>query len=174
MVFWIIGLAGAGKTTIARALYAKLKATERATVLLDGDDVREIMGSDLGFSLEDRRLNGWRICRLCKYLDDQSVNIVCATLSQFHEQQEWNRANLGNYYEVFLNVDMNVLIGRDQKGLYSGAMSGKVANVVGINMLFPPPIRPDMVIQNSEDAVDFSPIAERILAGFNEKYLIET
>ena len=119
MVIWIIGLAGAGKTTIAKALYTRLKTEDRATVMLDGDAIREIFAGDLGFTLEDRRRNGWRICQMCKYLDDQGINVVCATLSQFHEQQDWNRENFSQYFEVYLEVDMNVLIRRDQKGLYS-------------------------------------------------------
>lgn len=170
MVFWIIGLAGAGKTTIAKALYSDLKAKDHSTVLLDGDAIREIMDGDLGFSLEDRRKNGWRICRMCHYLDKQGINVVCATLSQFHEQQAWNRENLSDYYEVFVDVDMEVLIHRDQKGLYSGALAGRVANVVGVDMPFPPPELPDLIIKNSEPVSDFSPYVKKILMGFQEKY----
>ena len=170
MVFWIIGLAGAGKTTIAKALYAKLKASEPSTVLLDGDSIREIMGGDLGFTLEDRRRNGWRICRMCKYLDEQGINVICATLSQFHDQQDWNRANLSDYFEVFVDVDMEVLVRRDQKGLYSGALAGSISNVVGVDMLFPPPISPDLVLKNSESVSEFSSFVEKIQAGFDKKY----
>ncbi|MDR7306043.1 adenylyl-sulfate kinase [Rhodoferax saidenbachensis] len=169
MVFWIIGLAGAGKTTIAKAVYAELKAKHPSTVLLDGDAIREIMGGDLGFTLEDRRKNGWRICRMCKYLDDQGINVVCATLSQFHEQQAWNREHLNSYYEVFVDVEMEELIRRDQKGLYSGALAGKITNVVGVDMPFPPPEFPDLVLKNSESLSDFSPFVKKILAGFEEK-----
>ena len=91
MVIWLIGLAGVGKTSIGKALSAKLKESRSSTVFIDGDDVRQIMGGDLGYALEDRRKNGWRICRLCNYLDQQGIDVVCATLSQFHEQQSWNR-----------------------------------------------------------------------------------
>jgi cytidine diphosphoramidate kinase len=170
VIFWIIGLAGAGKTTIAKALYTDLKAKNHSTVLLDGDAIREIMGGDLGFTLEDRRKNGWRICRMCKYLDDQGINVVCATLSQFHEQQAWNREHLSDYYEVFVDVAMEVLIRRDQKGLYSGALAGKITNVVGMDMPFPPPEFPDLTLKNSEFVKDFSLFVKKIRAGFEEKY----
>src|SRR5882757_1142044 len=100
MVIWLIGLAGAGKTSIGKALYQRLKTERQSTVFLDGDLVREIMGNDLGHTLEDRRKNGWRICRLCSYLDKQGIDVVCATLNQFHEQQRWNRENLERYFEV--------------------------------------------------------------------------
>lgn len=170
MVFWIIGLAGAGKTTIAKALYAHLRQTQPSTVLLDGDAIREIMGGDLGFTLEDRRRNGWRICRLCKYLDDQGINVVCATLSQFHEQQDWNREYLSRYFEVYLDVDMDVLVQRDQKGLYSGALAGKIENVVGVNMPFPAPISPDLILHNSTFRTEYRGLVDEIFDGFYLKY----
>lgn len=170
MIFWIIGLAGAGKTTIAKSIYASIKVRNPATVLLDGDGIREIMGGDLGYTLEDRRRNGWRICRMCKYLDDQGINVVCATLSQFHEQQDWNRKNLNKYFEVYLDVDMDVLIKRDQKGLYSGALSGRIQNVVGIDMPFPQPNKPDLQVSNSETITDFSDIVNKIINAYNAKY----
>ena len=170
MVFWIIGLAGAGKTTIAKALYSALKEKQSSTVFLDGDGIREIMGGDLGFSIEDRRINGWRICRLCKYLDDQGINVVCATLSQFHEQQEWNRANYSRYFEVYLKVDMSILIKRDQKSLYSGALEKKIINVVGIDIPFPAPQNSDLCLENSTETDNFSSFAERILLGYKNKF----
>ena len=170
MVIWIIGLAGAGKTTIAKALYTRLKTEDRATVMLDGDAIREIFAGDLGFTLEDRRRNGWRICRMCKYLDDQGINVVCATLSQFHEQQDWNRENFSQYFEVYLEVDMNVLIRRDQKGLYSGALAGKISNVVGVDMPFPRPISPDLCLTNSEPVEQFSGFVDQILEGYRAKF----
>ena len=170
MVFWIIGLAGAGKTTIAKALYDRLKQENPSTVLLDGDAIREIMGGDLGFTLEDRRRNGWRICRMCKYLDDQRINVVCATLSQFHEQQDWNREHFSRYFEVYLDVDMKVLIQRDQKGLYSGALAGKISNVVGIDMPFPSPASPDLCLSNSTPVDHFSTFVNNILKGYNAKF----
>lgn len=170
MVFWIIGLAGAGKTTIARALYEKLKSKEPATVFLDGDAIREIMGGDLGYTVEDRRRNGWRICRLCNLLDTQGINVVCATLSQFHDQQDWNRKNYSKYFEVYIDVDMEVLINRDQKNLYSKAIAGLISNVVGIDMPFPAPVNPDIVLQNSEPLSDFSGFINEIIRSFYLKF----
>jgi adenylylsulfate kinase-like enzyme len=148
MVIWLIGLAGAGKTTLGRALYEQIKLQDPATVFLDGDHVREIMGDDLGHSLEQRRQNGLRITRLCRYLDRQGINVVCAILSLFHEQQRWNRENYSDYFEVFIDVPMDVLIARDQKGLYSGAKAGRILNVAGIDIPFAPPANPDMVLRN--------------------------
>jgi adenylyl-sulfate kinase len=163
MVIWLIGLAGAGKTSIGKALYQRLKADNPSTVFLDGDQVREIMGNDLGHTLEDRRRNGWRICRLCSYLEQQGIDVICATLSQFHEQQAWNRRNFARYFEVFVDVPLDVLIRRDQKGLYSGALAGTIRDVVGVDMPFPPPLAPDLILQNGEHNEKFLSMAETII-----------
>ncbi len=163
MVIWIIGLAGAGKTTVGRAVFERLKARNPATVFLDGDHVRAIVG-DTGHSVAEREKNGWRICRLCHYLDRQGIDVVCCVLSLFHEQQAWNRENYSTYFEVFLDVPMEVLEARDQKGLYSGARAGTVCDVVGIDIPFEPPVRPDLVIPNGEARDDFSEVAARVLA----------
>jgi len=170
MVVWLIGLAGAGKTTLAKALFGLMKPANPATVLIDGDRVREIMGGEVGHTLEARRNNGWRMCRLCKYLDEQEIDVVCATLSQFHDQQDWNRQNFSRYFEIFLDVPMEVLIKRDQKGLYSGALAGKIKDVVGLDMPFPPPRAPDLVIENSAPIEDFTPLALRALAGIRARH----
>lgn len=163
MVIWLIGLAGAGKTAIGSELYERLKAQKPNVVFLDGDNFRKIMGDDLGHDLDDRHRNAWRMCRFCKYLDDQNIDVVCAILSLFHDTQEWNRQNYSEYLEVFIDVPMDVLFARDQKGLYSGARAGRIKNVAGMDLHFEPPAAPDLVVSNGR--ADLSPAdqAEKIL-----------
>jgi adenylylsulfate kinase len=170
MVIWLIGLAGAGKTSIGKVLYQSLKSINPSTVFLDGDHVREIMGNDLGHTLEDRRKNGWRICRLCAFLERQGIDVVCATLSQFHEQQAWNRENFVRYFEVFIDVPLDVLMRRDQKGLYSGARAGTIKDVVGVDMPFPAPLAPDLVIDNGDPARDIPAMAGSIVESLRRRY----
>lgn len=167
MVIWIIGLAGAGKTTVGRALHALLQQGGRTVAFLDGDHVREMMDNDLGHTLEDRRRNGRRMSRICHYLDSQGIDVVCATLSQFDEHQGWNRANNSRYFEVYLDVPMAVLEARDQKGLYSGARAGKIRDVVGVDMPFPPPKNPDMVIAGLDTP---DTMARNILAQIHRRH----
>lgn len=164
MVIWIIGLAGSGKTTVAREVVRRRKVRNPATVLLDGDIVREIMGGDLGHTLSDRERNGWRVCRLGRELERQGIDVVCAILSLFPEQRAWNRQSLQGYREVYLDVPMSVLEARDQKGLYSGARTGTVRDVAGIDLPFEPPSAPDLVIDNGIPREDFGDVAERVLA----------
>jgi adenylylsulfate kinase len=163
MVIWIIGLAGSGKTTVGTELYRRLKREHPSLVLIDGDMVREIMGNDLGHTVEDRRKNAVRICNLCRALDQQNIHAVACVLSIFHESQEWNRRNYSRYFEIFLDVSMETLVKRDQKGLYSGAMKGEIRNVVGVDIPFEPPRNPDYVVDNDEARQDFGPVVTEIL-----------
>lgn len=163
MVIWLIGLSGAGKTVIGRAIHTLLRAKRPNVIFLDGDTVREIMGGDLGYSLDDRRKNAWRICRLCKYLDDQGIDVVCGILSIFHETQQWNRDNIPHYFEVYIRVPMETLIERDSKGLYRRALAGEIQNVVGFDVAFPPPPHPDLIIDNDTLLESVEPIARQII-----------
>jgi adenylyl-sulfate kinase len=174
MVIWLIGLAGAGKTTVGRALHERIQELNPATVFLDGDHVREIMGKDLGHSLEDRRQNGLRVCRLCQYLDRQGINVVCSILSLFDEQQRWNRENYSDYFEVFIDVPMDVLAKRDQKGLYSGAKEGRILNVAGFDIPFNPPANSDMIVRNDRDIAQVEAAISAILSRVSPRLQAKT
>ncbi len=148
MVIWLIGLSGAGKTTVGLSLANKLREDGRACVFIDGDIVREIMGSDLGHSIEDRKKNADRICRLCKHLDTQGVDVVCGILSIFPESRKWNRENMSSYFETFLDAPIETLMQRDDKGLYARAQRGELRDVVGVDLPFPEPETCDLRIKN--------------------------
>ena len=146
MVIWLIGLSGSGKTTLGEAVVAA--ARPQPIAFIDGDVIREIFGGDLGYSMEDRWKNAQRISRLCKFLDDQSVSVVCAILSLFPESRRWNREHISNYFEVFIDAPLEQLIARDGKGLYARAQQGKIKHVAGIDLPFEKPESPDLVIDN--------------------------
>jgi cytidine diphosphoramidate kinase len=163
VVVWLIGLAGAGKTSIGREVWARLKQRQPNVVFVDGDDVRAIMGHDLGHTIEDRRANAGRISRLCAFLDRQGIDVVCAILSMFPETHDWNRRTYSAYFEVFIDVPMAVLAERDQKGLYSAARAGTITNVAGVDLPFTPPANPDLVIANGDAAVTPAQLAVQII-----------
>ena len=111
-VFWITGLSGAGKTTIGYLLYTKLKIQKNSIVFLDGDELRKIFGNDLGYSKEDRLKSATRNSRLCKLLSDQGIDVICCTISMFDTIREWNRQNIKNYFEIYLDVSLETLKNR--------------------------------------------------------------
>lgn len=172
MVVWLIGLSGAGKTTIGKELRDKLSQMKRPVVFFDGDIFREIMGNDLGHSLQDRKRNADRICRFCQYLESQGSDVVFAVLSLFHESQEWNRKHLDHYFEVYLNVSLDTVIRRDAKGLYKKAEAGEIKNIVGFDIEFIPPKFPDLVINNDNNRRDYKSIVDTIIKSLKEKQFI--
>jgi cytidine diphosphoramidate kinase len=162
-VVWITGLPGSGKTTVAAEVERVLRRRSAATVRLDGDVFREVMGNDLGYSREDRLRNAWRVARICKLLSDQGLDVVCATVSLFREIHEWNRANFARYVEAYLRVSRDTLIARNQKGLMEKALAGDLTEVVGVDQAFDEPTSPDLVIAN-DGAESPASAAARIIA----------
>ena len=150
-VFWITGLSGAGKTTIGYLLYTKLKIQKNSIVFLDGDELRKIFGNDLGYSKEDRLKSAIRNSRLCKLLSDQGINVICCTISMFDAIREWNRENIKNYFEIYLDVSLETL--KNRKKIYIENNN----DVVGINVLGEIPKNPYIVLDNNGY---FSPIEQ--------------
>ena len=162
-VFWITGLSGAGKTTLGRELWNRLRAAGRPVTFLDGDALRSVIAEDLGHSAEDRRRSAMRNARLCRLLAEQGADVVCATISLFHEVQRWNRENIPGYREIYLRVPIDELRRRDSKGIYAGAQRGDARDVVGLDVPAEAPEAPDLILDNY-GALDVATAVDRILA----------
>ena len=170
MVIWLIGLSGAGKTTLAKEIVSLARRDVSNVVLIDGDIIRELFSNDLGHSLEDRKKNADRICRLCKFMDDQQINVVCAILSLFQESREWNRKNIRDYFEVFIDAPFEHLVDRDHKGLYCKALNKEIKDVAGVDIEFAQPTNSDLIIKNDEGKeklLSFAPILANRIIGEN-------
>lgn len=165
-VFWITGLSGAGKTTLGRALCSRLHALGRPVIFLDGDALRPVISDDLGHSSANRRRSAMRNARLCRLLATQGLDVVCATISLFHEVQRWNRQNIPGYREIFLRVPMDELRRRDGKGIYAAAQTGDLQNVVGLDLPAEFPEAPDLLLDNH--GLDLLTAVDRIMAAFVE------
>jgi cytidine diphosphoramidate kinase len=163
MVIWIIGLAGAGKTTLGVEVARQLRSVGRAVVLLDGDAVRAAIAPELGYTTPERAQHGQRIGRLCALLETQGVTVVACVLANEPDQQRWNRATFERYLEVFLDPAAVVVEARDQKGLYSGARAGRVRDVVGVDIPFVRPTTPDIVLAGTDALAPPEVSAARIL-----------
>jgi adenylylsulfate kinase-like enzyme len=150
MIIWLMGMSGAGKSTLAEAIYDQLKPNTPSLVRLDGDEFREIFGGDADYTIEGRAKNAERISKFCQVLDRQNIHVIAAVLSIFPEWQAWNRLNFSSYYEIFLDVPVSELERRDTKGLYAGAKAGEIPNVVGVDIPFPTPRNPDLIIDQEQ------------------------
>lgn len=151
MVIWITGLSGAGKTTLSNALLQSLKPALPQLLHLDGDTIRSIFSEDLNFSEEHRRIQINRIQRLAKVLSDQAAIVLVSALYSHPDLLAWNRANLTDYFEVYLRAPIELVKERDTKGLYAKAEAGEIENVVGIDIPWNVPVAPDLVINASND-----------------------
>lgn len=162
MVVWLIGLSGSGKTTLADKIFEEISPKVKNIVKIDGDVIREIFCNDLGYTKSDRKKNAKRISSLCKFLENNKINVICSILSVFESDRMWNRKNFKNYYEVFIDVDKDILMKRDSKGLYKNYMKGKIKNVVGYDINFEKPENSDLTIKNNKSLDYFLNFSKKI------------
>jgi adenylylsulfate kinase len=157
VTYWITGLPGAGKTTLAGHLAARIAEQGRSIIQLDGDRMRAILGGRFSYGQTDRLALAHSYARLCQELSGQGHDVVCATVSMFHEVRRWSRANTPRYREIYLKVPIEILTRRHPKGLYAAALAGRMRNVPGVDLTLEAPEAPDIVIEDdgtkSPDAV---------------------
>jgi adenylylsulfate kinase-like enzyme len=146
MVIWITGLSGAGKTTLATALYEAMKPRLLALVRIDGDEVRALFGNSLGFAESDRRLQIQRLQSLAAILDGQGITVIVAALYAHPDLLSWNRDHFSDYFEIYLDASLDLVRRRDSKGLYAKADSGKMPDVVGVDVPWHAPDNPHMTV----------------------------
>jgi adenylylsulfate kinase len=144
-VYFFTGLSGAGKTTIGGLFYRHLRAKKPNVVLLDGDQTRPVFNEDIGYTDADRLRGAFRAFRVAKMLSDQGLDVVVCSICMYSGVRDWNRENIPNYREIYVKVSRETLLRRNKKGLYT---DGK--NVVGVDLPFDEPKRPDLVILNDD------------------------
>ena len=155
-VLWFTGLSGAGKSTIAGALETRLAQLGFHTYLLDGDNVRHGLCSDLGFSEQDRRENIRRIGELAKLMADAGLIVLTAFISPHRAERQMVRDLLpeGEFIEVFVNTSLDVCESRDPKGLYKKARAGEIANFTGIDSTYEAPESPEIDLPAGEASIN--------------------
>ena len=144
------GLSGAGKTTLCTALHNILKADLPELVILDGDAVRAAFGHNLGYKEDDRVLQVNRLQALARVLSDQNLVVIVGVLYNNAELLAWNRAELSDYYEIYLKASLETVRSRDPKGLYAKRMAGDLSDVVGIDIPWNEPQNADFVLDMDE------------------------
>ncbi len=156
-LFWITGLSGAGKTSISNALNNFFKSHNIYSTILDGDNVRKILGeeSKKDYSFSSRKKIAEIYSRLGQELVKQNHIVIVSTISMFQNVRDWNRNNIQNYFEVYLKVDFKELNKRDPKSLYLSNKEDPNAMVsFEGDSVYEEPKSPDLVVDTSKCSID--------------------
>ena len=155
-ILWFTGLSGAGKSTLANAVNSALFEQGLACYVLDGDNVRHGLCSDLGFSDGDREENIRRIGEVAKLFLDAGVVVLTAFVSPFRADRHRARALVeeGDFIEIHCAADLNVCEERDTKGLYAKARSGEIKEFTGISSPYEEPEQPELRIDTGHQSLD--------------------
>ena len=154
---WMSGLSGAGKSTIANALEKRLYAMGKKTMLLDGDNVRMGLNSNLGFSDEDRIENIRRIAEVAKLMNDAGLIVITAFISPYRQDRRNAKKIIGEgFREVYVSTSIAECEKRDVKGLYAKARKGEIQNFTGISAPFEVPEHPALALDTSKLSLEES------------------
>jgi bifunctional enzyme CysN/CysC len=170
-VIWFTGLSGSGKSTLANALEVELHRQGLSTFILDGDNLRQGLNKDLGFTDADRIENIRRAAEVAKLMVDAGVIVMTAFISPFRQERELARKLIGSkrFVEVYVNTPQEVCERRDVKGLYKKARSGNLLNMTGINSQYEVPKSPDLVISTENESIELS--VQKLLINFAENFI---
>ncbi len=169
-VLWFTGLSGAGKSTIADLVVARLRAHDAPVELLDGDEVRTHLSKGLGFSREDRDTNVRRIGWVAGLLSRHGVGVVTAAISPYAAVRDEVRAMTTNFIEIFVDAPVDECRRRDVKGLYARADRGEIPNFTGVSDPYEPPVAPELHLRTTEEQPEDS--AARVLTYLRERALV--
>lgn len=152
---WFTGLSGSGKSTLANAVAAELHRRGVRTYVLDGDNVRQGLNKDLGFTAEDRVENIRRIGEVAKLFTDAGVVTLTAFISPYRSDRALARSlQPADFVEVHVDADLATCEARDPKGLYRKARAGQIANFTGIDSPYEAPETPEIRVNTSNDSVE--------------------
>lgn len=152
---WLTGLSGSGKSTMAAEVEAWIHGKQGRVYILDGDNTRLGINSDLSFSDEDRAENIRRVAELCKLFNDAGVIVIASFISPFNDDRLLAKSIIGkdSFIEVFADASLTVCRQRDTKGLYKRALEGKIKNFTGITSPYEQPISPDIHLHTDKASV---------------------
>ncbi|MFA4917834.1 MAG: adenylyl-sulfate kinase [Thermodesulfovibrionales bacterium] len=169
---WLTGLPGSGKSTISHELEYRLFQRRIKTYVLDGDNVRQGLCRDLGFSAEDRRENLRRLGEVSVLFLDAGILTVAAFASPYRADRFMVRRMFGpgDFIEVYLKCDLKVCEERDPKGLYKKARSGEIKNFTGVSDPYEPPENPEIVLDTDRLSIEES--VSKIMDYLGEKGLL--
>ncbi|WP_019419317.1 adenylyl-sulfate kinase [Paenibacillus sp. OSY-SE] len=151
---WLTGIPSSGKTTTALALSAALQEKGIRVECLDGDELRQMVGRELGFSKEDRMENIRRAVYISKLLNRNGITTIISMIAPYLEMRAYARAELEPYVEVYVHCPLEECVRRDVKGLYAKARKGEIASFTGISDVYEPPVHPEITIHTHINSVE--------------------
>ena len=157
-LIWLTGLSGAGKTTLAVRLEHYLFCKDYKVFILDGDNVRNGLCNDLGFSEDDRKENLRRVAEVARLMLQAGLIVICAFISPSGEDRLAIKKIVGGerFIEVYVNCTVEICEDRDVKGLYAKARKGIIPNFTGISAPYDSPVSPDVEVNTVEESVEES------------------
>jgi adenylylsulfate kinase len=169
---WFTGLSASGKSTIAHYVERELFKRGIRTYVLDGDNVRHGINSNLGFSREDRKENLRRIAELARLFVDAGMIVLAAFISPYKEDREYisNRFDGDNFLEIYVKCPVQECEKRDPKGQYKRARAGIIKNYTGVSAPYEEPETPDLILETEKHAIQTS--VKKVLELFEQKKFI--
>ena len=163
-VLWFTGLSGAGKSTIANTVDHKLAEMGKHTYLLDGDNIRQGLNKNLGFSAEDRTENIRRIGEVAKLFSDAGLITSTAFISPYRADRDIVRELLadGEFVEVYVQASLETCESRDPKGLYKKARAGEIKGFTGIDAPYEAPENAELILDSDAKGID--DLADEVIA----------
>lgn len=157
-VLWLTGLSGSGKSTIAEALEKKLFEAGYFPQVLDGDNIRSGINSNLGFSVEDRQENIRRIAEIAKLYLHSGVVTINSFISPTRAIRQLAKDTIGaaDFIEIYINTPLEICESRDVKGLYKKARKGEIKGFTGIDSPYEAPLQPALEIQTENQTIEQS------------------
>lgn len=156
--FWLTGLPGSGKTTIAKILEEELFNNNILAKLIDGDIIRSEINTDLGYSISDRTENIRRAATISKMFNDCGIVVINCFISPTQNIRSLAKEIIGseNFYEIFINCSLETCEQRDPKGMYKKARKGEVKNFTGISSIYEKPQKADLIIDTEQLSIEES------------------
>jgi adenylylsulfate kinase len=169
VTIWFTGLSGSGKSTVAVAAEHALHEQGRLTYVLDGDNVRHGLNSNLGFSPDDRTENIRRVGEVAKLFTDGGAIVFTSFISPYRADRDQVRAIMadGDFIEVYIKADLDICEERDPKGLYKKARAGEIPEFTGISAPYEAPEKPELLLDTGKLSVDES--VQHLVAFLKEK-----
>jgi len=171
-IIWFTGLSGSGKSTIAHAVENELFKQGCRTFVLDGDNVRHGLSSNLGFSEQDRKENIRRIGETAKLMVEAGIITLTAFISPYLQDRERvkNMMPQGDFIEIYCKATLDTCERRDVKGFYKKARAGKIKNYTGIDSPYETPVNPDLTLNTDDQTLKES--LQAVLALLNRKSIL--